>query len=121
MPWFQVEDNLCFNPKAQKAGNGAMGLWVRAGSWSMQNLTDGFIPHDIAVLLGNAKEADRLVAAGLWHRKDEGFEFHEWLQRQRSRGKVEADREAAKERRRKAVERGRELARIKGREPDDEW
>lgn len=119
MPWFQVEDNLCFNPKAQQAGNAAMGLWVRAGSWSMQNLTDGFIPREIAALLGSARDAARLVNAGLWHQKDDGYEFHNWMQRQRSRVKVEADREAARERRRKGAQKTNELRRTLGLRDDE--
>lgn len=96
MPWFSVEDNLCFHPKSVAAGNAALGLWVRAGSWSMQTLTDGEIPTEIARVLGTPAEARRLVAAGLWVPKDGGYEFHEWADRQRSRVKVAADREAAR-------------------------
>lgn len=98
MPWFAVEDTLAFHRKTLAAGNAAMGLWVRAGSWSMQILTDGEIPADVARTLGTTAEAKRLVAAGLWVPKDGGYEFHEWADRQRSRVKVAADREAARQR-----------------------
>lgn len=101
MPWFAVEDTLAFHRKTLTAGNAAMGLWVRAGSWSMQILTDGEIPHDVARTLGSAAEAKRLVAAGLWIPKDDGYEFHEWSDRQRSRVKVAADREATRRRQEK--------------------
>lgn len=120
MPWFQVEDNLAFHPKVQRAGNSAMGLWVRAGSWSMQNLTDGCIPHDIAAFLGSSKDAARLVDVGLWYQKDDGYEFHDWLVRQRSRGKVEADREAAKQRRKKAAEKAQKMREQLGLGANDE-
>jgi len=43
MPWFKVDDTLAFHAKVVAAGNAAMGLWVRAGAHSMQQLTDGFI------------------------------------------------------------------------------
>lgn len=98
MPWFNVEDNLCFHPKAITAGNAAVGLWVRAGSWSMQTLTDGEVPTEIARAIGTAADAKRLVKAGLWIPKDDGYVFHEWVGRQRSRVRVEADREAARQR-----------------------
>lgn len=101
MPWFKVDDTLAFHGKTIVAGNAAMGLWVRAGAWSMQTLTDGFVPHDVARQLGTRAEAKRLVAAGLWIEKDDGYEFHEWTQRQPSRAKVYADREANAERLRK--------------------
>jgi len=106
MPWFSVEDTLAFHPKTIAAGNAAVGLWVRAGSWSMQILTDGEIPRDIARALGSPAEARRLVEAGLWIPKDGGYEFHEWSQRQRSRVRVAADREATRRRQEKFRKRG---------------
>lgn len=101
MPWFKVDDTLAFHGKVVAAGNGAMGLWVRAGSWSMQQLTDGFVPHQIAKQLGTAREAARLVDQGLWIEKGDGYLFHEWGQRQPSRAKVHSEREANAERLRK--------------------
>lgn len=84
MPWFRVDDNLAFHSKALAAGNAAMGLWVRAGSWSMQQLTDGHIPTQVARQLGRKVEADRLVTAGLWNERAAGYDFHEWHGRQPS-------------------------------------
>ncbi len=104
MPWFKVDDTFAFHPKAVAAGNGACGLWLRAGAWSMQQLTDGWVPKAIAKQLGSRGEAQKLVHAGLWIEKDDGFQFHEWEQRQPTRVQVEADREAARERQRKARE-----------------
>lgn len=104
MPWFKVDDTLAFHGKTLAAGNAAIGLWVRAGSWSMQTLSDGFIPTKVARQLGTQREADRLVAAGLWDEKDDGYVFHEWVQRQPSRVQILADREAATERQRRARE-----------------
>lgn len=94
MPWFKVDDTLAFHAKTVAAGNAAMGLWVRAGAWSMQTLSDGFVPTHIARQLGTRGEAQRLVNARLWDEKDDGYLFHEWTQRQPSRAKVQADREA---------------------------
>lgn len=101
MPWFKVDDTLAFHAKAVAAGNAAMGLWVRAGSWSMQTLSDGWVPKQIANQMGKASEIRRLVEVGLWIEKDNGYEFHEWNQRQPSRAKVHADREASAARLRK--------------------
>jgi hypothetical protein len=84
MPWFRVDDNLALHTKVLAAGNGAMGLWVRAGSWSMQQLTDGRIPAQVARQLGTRAEASRLVKAGLWFETGDGYEFHEWVGRQPS-------------------------------------
>lgn len=104
MPWFKVDDTFSHHAKVMGAGNAAVGLWVRAGAWSMQQLTDGFIPTHVARQLGTRAEAKRLVDAGLWVEKDDGYLFHEWEQRQPSRAQVHADREAAAERQRKARE-----------------
>jgi hypothetical protein len=94
MPWFKVDDTLAFHAKIVAAGNAAVGLWTRAGAWSMQQLTDGYVPLHIARSLGTNAEAKRLVDVGLWIKKDDGYHFHEWEQRQPTRAKVMADREA---------------------------
>lgn len=101
MPWFKVDDTLAFHGKTVAAGNAAMGLWVRAGSWSMQTLSDGFVPTHIARQLGKPSEAKRLVDTGLWVQKDDGYVFHEWEERQPSRAKVQSEREANADRIRK--------------------
>src|SRR5690606_8541448 len=100
---FKVDDNLAFHPKVLRAGNAAMGLWVRAGSWSAQQLTDGEIPDEILPSLGTVKQAEALVAAGLWDRAADAWSFHEWNGdgRQPTRESVEAERAAARERQRK--------------------
>lgn len=98
MPWFKVDDGLAFHPKVIAATNAGMGLWLRAGAWSAQQLTDGEISTEIAALLGSATEAKRLVKAGLWMPKDDGYAFHEWELYQPSRVQVMADREAAQRR-----------------------
>jgi len=107
VPWFKVDDTLAFHAKTLTAGNAAMGLWVRAGAWSMQTLSDGFIPTQVARQLGTKHEADRLVFAGLWVEKDDGYLFHEWDQRQPSRAKVFTTREANAEKLRKWREKNR--------------
>ena len=99
--WFKVDDALATHDKVLMAGNAAMGLWVRAGAWSAQHLTDGFVPAHAVKLLGNLAQAKALVTAGLWHKVDGGFQFHEWHDYQPTREAVEAERAAARERMRK--------------------
>lgn len=103
MVWFKVDDTLAFHRKTVAAGNAAMGLWVRAGSWSAQQLQDGFVPDHIVGALGTKREATRLVSAELWIRVEGGFQFHQWDEpgRQPTREQVETDRAAARERMRK--------------------
>lgn len=93
MPWFKVDDTLAMHPKVVIAGNAAMGLWVRAGSWSAQQLTDGCIPRAMLVVLGGRpRDARALVDAGLWVETEEGWEFHQWTERQPTRVEVEDER-----------------------------
>lgn len=82
MPWFKVDDKLHDHRKARKAGKAAMGVWVLAGSWSMDNLTDGFVPEDVLSRWGTKADAARLVTAGMWavaeHAGEQGWRFHDW-------------------------------------------
>lgn len=114
MVWFKVDDTLAMHAKVLTAGNAAMGLWVRCGSWSMQQLTDGFIPEHIARAFGNTRESNALVSVGLWHAADGGFMFHDWPEFQRSREQVESDRHAAAERQRNARERAKSRRESRG-------
>jgi hypothetical protein len=98
MPWFKVDDNLAFHAKAVAAGNAAMGLWVRAGSWASQQLNDGYVPAHVAALLGTPQQAAKLVKVGLWHEVDGGFSFHEWEERNPKKEQIEIERAAARER-----------------------
>lgn len=111
MPHFRVDDALDGHPKSQRAGDEALGMWVRAGSWCMRYLTDGFVPDWWVKQQpkGTAK-ARRLVEAGLWHAGairdgEKGWQFHEFTApgRQDSRAQVEADRD--KWRKKKAGQR----------------
>lgn len=97
MTWFKVDDTLAFHHKVVAAGVSAMGLWVRAGSWCAQTLTDGFVPEHMVPALadGDAGLAERLVEAKLWRRVKGGYAFHQWAERQPSRQSIE-DRRAVR-------------------------
>jgi hypothetical protein len=105
MTWFKVDDGFSHHAKAVAAGNPALGLWVRAGAWSSQQLTDGFVPTAMARDLGTPAQARNLVAAGLWIEKDTGYVFHDWKDRNPSRIQVEAERHYWRERQRRARRR----------------
>lgn len=108
MPWFNVDDGFAFHRKTVRAGNAAVGLWTRAGSWCAQQLTDGFIPDDVVSVLGTPSQAERLVRAGLWERVEDGYVFHQWneegrnptrekvLQRRKNEAEKKARMRAAK-------------------------
>jgi hypothetical protein len=73
----------------------------------MQQLTDGFMPVEIVRTIGTPTETRRLVEAGFWLPKDDGYVFHEFEQRQPTRVQVEAEREAARDRQRRARDAAR--------------
>ena len=95
MTWFKVDDGFAFHSKTLAAGNAAVGMWVRAGSWSSQQLTDGFMPEAVVRQIGPISSAGRLVDAGLWIPDGSGFQFHEWAGagRNPTRAQVQAKRE----------------------------
>lgn len=78
MTWFKVDDNLAFHRKTVSAGNAAMGLWVRSGSWCAAHLTDGFVPDHMIAVLGSPAQKQKLVKAGLWIEVEGGCQFHGW-------------------------------------------
>lgn len=102
MPWFNVDDGFAFHHKAVKAGNAAIGLWTRAGSWCAQQLTDGFVPDEVVVVLGSRAQASRLVSAGLWIAVDGGYQFHEFTENGRNPTKKDVMERRRKESERKA-------------------
>lgn len=114
MVWFKVDDDLAFHHKTIAAGNAAMGLWVRAGSWSARHLTDGFVPDHVVIVIGTPAQAQRLVSAGLWAPAEDGFRFHDWSgepgqTRQPSAVEVRQKRAEAAERQRESRDRRRKI------------
>lgn len=94
MTWFKVDDTLAWHEKVVRAGNAAMGLWVRAGSWSSQQLSEGFVPDAMIVAMGDRRQAAALVDVGLWLKVEGGFQFHDWPAYQPSKAEVLANRKA---------------------------
>lgn len=54
MTWFKVDDTAYGHPKVLKAGNAALGLWVKGGAYAAQHLTEGTVPGVVAQLYGTA-------------------------------------------------------------------
>lgn len=63
MAWFKVDDKLHSHPKRYRASLRAMGLWVLAGSWCSDQLTDGVIPRDLLAAL----RAELTTPVPEWH------------------------------------------------------
>jgi hypothetical protein len=109
--WFKVDDNFATHQKTVKAGNAAVGLWVRAGSWSSAQLTDGFIPeHMISILGGKPADARKLVEVGLWYEVPGGYMFHQWNEEGRQPRRAVIEERRAIDRQRKAEARAAKAA-----------
>lgn len=99
MSWFKIDDGFWSHPKVLGLSDAAVALWVKAGSYSGQHLTDGVITRKVLQILSGSQEtASELVSAGLWLDHIEGYCFHDWDKYQPLRKKVEAEREKTKER-----------------------
>lgn len=81
---------------------------MRAGSWSMDHLTDGFIPDfALPVLRAKPRYVNELRTVSLWFSTKDGNQFHDWDKYQPTKEQVESDRDAAAERKRKSREKSR--------------
>lgn len=106
--WFKVDDSFFMNPKTAMLSDSATALWLRAGSWSAQQLTGGFIPaHMLPLFRGSEESADELCDAGLWERDLDrhGYVFHDWADYQPNAEQVETLREKRAEAGRKGAKR----------------
>jgi len=81
---FQIATGAAFHEKIAAAGDAAFGAFVRAGAWSDERGTQGFIPKDMIAHFGGAKTWKRLVEAraghehGLAHLVEGGFQIHDF-------------------------------------------
>ncbi|BBZ44733.1 hypothetical protein [Mycobacterium parmense] len=106
--WSKLDDKLHSHQKARKAALEAMGLWAVCLSYCGDQLTDGFVAAwYVATWVPGRKGvaiADRLVAAGLWERAErdgeQGWQVHDYLDFNKSREWVVANREATAQRQR---------------------
>lgn len=99
MSWFKIDDNFWSHPKTVGLSSDAVALWVRAGSYCGNHLTDGVVPrHIMAMIQGTESAARELVEAGMWLDHIDGWVFHDWHAYQPTRAKVESERAKTKER-----------------------
>lgn len=108
MAWFKVDDGMHSHPKTLDAGNEAIGLWARCGSYCSHYLTEGFVKRDVALLYGDMALVDTLVKVGLFEPVEGGWLMHDFLDYNPTKEKVLAEREAAAKRQRDARERAKQ-------------
>lgn len=118
MAWFAIDDGFDTHPKVRKAGNAAIGLFVRLGSHAAKHLTEGHLDGAVVRDYGTPATIRKLIAVGMLHEMGHGcrncppvpegsFYIHDYLDYNKSRGQVQAAREAA----RKRQQKGRDTAR----------
>ena len=98
--WFKVDDSFFSNPKTAMLSDGATALWLRSGSWSAQQLTDGFVPARMVPMFRGTDDSVReLCDAGLWTYDEEkdGYQFHDWSDYQPDGEEVDALRKKRSE------------------------
>lgn len=102
---FTVDDSWDNCTPVARAGNACFGLYVRCGAWSARNLTDGFVPAEIAAGYGSPEQARKLVDVGLWEIAEGGYLAPHYLDRNPPAEKVQARRGADAERKARWRER----------------
>lgn len=105
MAWFRIEDSFHSHPKVKLAGNAAVGLWVRCGTWSASYETDGIVPMDVVADFGKQREIEALVRAHLWVPSDEGMLIPDFLEYNQSKAEGVDRRKRDAERKRLAREK----------------
>lgn len=105
--WFKVDDGFHSHPKTLVAGNEAIGLWVRCGSYCSQHLTEGRVPRAIALMYGDMGLIDTLVKVGLFIPAGDDWLLHDFGDYNPTREQVMAERKAAADRQRNARERAK--------------
>ena len=108
MTWFRVDDKFAFHRKAVQAGNTAIGVWVRLGAWSSDQMTDGWLPSEVAIVIqgGDVGALDRLCEVELLERDGKNYKLHDFLDWNPSAKHVKRQRKELSETRSKAGGKG---------------
>lgn len=106
MEFFKAASKLYVNEKINSLSPSAFRVLVFSWAWAADNESDGRIPDFVLPSLGaKQKDVAELVEAGSWERNGTGHVIHDWLEHQKSKEQLEADREIW--RKRQAVRRSR--------------
>lgn len=97
MTWVRIDDCFMGHRKVRALSDRAFRLHMEGLCFAALNLSDGYLDHDaVRRLRGNARASGKhfreLVDGGLWHETDDGIEIHDYLDFNKSRDEVEAER-----------------------------
>lgn len=115
MTWLRIDDGMVDHRKwaaleaDPRTWAECLAVWVALGCYCARVSSDGFVEDArlsrLTPLGPRARQrCDDLVRVGLMVREEGGYRFHGWLEYQPSAADVTRDREAARERQRKARE-----------------
>lgn len=96
MAWANLDDQFPKHPKVVGLTDGAFRLHVSGICYCAQYLTDGVVDADTVPLLMpryRKQHLDELLTKGRWIRHGDDYEIHDYLDWNRSREQVEAERE----------------------------
>lgn len=103
MAWFKVDDGfhsskkLLSIPKRHRLA--AAGLWVVAGSWCGDQLTDGHVPDYMLKEWGATPAlVNALLESGLWEPVEDASVFYKWHEYQPSKQDVDRERATSRDR-----------------------
>ena len=106
MTWIKIDDGVTEHRRFVGLSPNAWCLWLHGLTYCSRNLTDGHIPAPMVPRLTAMpqwrKALSELLDGGLWVEVEGGYEVDAYLDHQRSKAQVEADREAAAERQQRA-------------------
>ncbi|MCO1575338.1 hypothetical protein M8C13_06135 [Crossiella sp. SN42] len=113
MTFFPVPDEFYRDPQFLGWSAHAYALWMLAGSWSADRTTDGFVPTAALALFPQdvSAAADELVERGIWRRARGGYQYVTWPE-ECSRARIEAKKEAWRQRQRKHRSSGAAMSRV---------
>lgn len=83
MSCFKVSNEYSEDPQFMTIPNASIGLWAKAGAWSIKHKSNGNIPKSvIRQLKGTESQCRKLVDSGLWTEKEHGYMFVNWRKHQ---------------------------------------
>lgn len=100
MTWSKLDDGFWMHPKVIMAGNASAGIFARMLSYCGCYLTDGMVPSGVVgTIVGSDKKAlEALDRVGLVQLLESGgVVIPDYLDHNRSKAQVEADREQRRE------------------------
>lgn len=98
MSWVKLDDSFFENPKISILSDPAKVAYLEGLTYCAKELTDGFVPHKRAVGFAGKPRIVQELVPHLWEPVDGGFRVHDYLQYQKTRAEVLAERDAARQR-----------------------